>query len=46
MADDERTEDEPWGDGPDVPPLSDTENPLADDDASEEERGDWLPPVP
>ena len=30
----------------DVPPLSDTENPLADLDASEEERREWVPPNP
>ena len=44
MADDEKDpQDEPWGEGPDVPPLVDTENPLADDDDDERE---WVPPVP
>jgi hypothetical protein len=50
MADDEkdRDDDEPWGEGADVPPLSDVENPLADDDDREgdEESRDWVPPIP
>jgi hypothetical protein len=52
MADDEKDEDggdEPWGEGPEVPPLIDTENPLAGDedgDADDDESRDWVPPVP
>ena len=44
------TDDENAGadgdDDRDVPPLSDTENPLADPDASDEERREWVPPIP
>ena len=52
MADDEKdpeTGDAPWGEGPDVPPLSDAKNPLADDEAGtsdEDEAREWTPPVP
>jgi len=43
---DESSEDEPWGEGPDQPPLTDTDFPLADDEDSEEEPGEWIPPIP
>jgi hypothetical protein len=52
MADDEKdreTRDAPWGQGPDVPPLSDAKNPLADDEAGradDDEAREWMPPVP
>jgi hypothetical protein len=46
MADDERDEaDEPWGEGPKHPPLTDVDNPLDDEDEDERD-GDWMPPVP
>jgi hypothetical protein len=40
--------DEPWGEGPDVPPLSDSKNPLAgrDGESDEDETREWVPPVP
>jgi hypothetical protein len=52
MADDQKdpeTGDAPWGEGPDVPPLSDAKNPLAGDEAGtsdEDEAREWTPPVP
>jgi hypothetical protein len=48
MADDERDDaDEPWGEGPEHPPLTDIENPLDDKDDGEGKRdADWMPPVP
>ena len=51
MADekDKDGEDAPWGDGPDVPPLSDVKNPLATDedgDGDDDEAREWVPPVP
>jgi hypothetical protein len=52
MADDEKdteTKDAPWGEGPDVPPLSDAENPLAKDeegDGDDDGARAWVPPVP
>jgi hypothetical protein len=50
MADDEKDEKEPWGEGPDVPLLTDAKNPLAEDengdgDADDEARK-WVPPIP
>jgi hypothetical protein len=47
MADDEDKDgaDEPWGEGADVPPLIDVENPLAEDDDREDEDGQWVPPI-
>jgi hypothetical protein len=45
MADDEHDDaDEPWGEGPQKPPLTDVDNPLDDDDG--EHDSDWIPPVP
>jgi hypothetical protein len=46
MADDDKDADAPSDDDSDVPPLIDTENPLADSDAGEEERREWVPPIP
>jgi hypothetical protein len=46
MADEERDDaDEPWGEGPEHPPLTDVENPLADEGTGDG-GGDWMPPVP
>jgi len=50
MDDNEKNDDEPWGDGPDVPPLSDAKDPLADDeDGGADDEGEtrkWVPPIP
>jgi hypothetical protein len=52
MADDEKDEDggdAPWGEGPDVPPLADAKDPLAEDedgDGTDDEAREWVPPVP
>ena len=44
------SQDEPWGEGPEVPPLSDAKNPLAkpgrSKDAADDETREWVPPVP
>jgi hypothetical protein len=44
--DDDKDAGTPSEDDRDIPPLSDTENPLADPDASEDERREWVPPIP
>jgi hypothetical protein len=50
MTHDEKDDDEPWGEGPAVPPLIDTENPLAEDEDgdgdTEDEARTWIPPIP
>jgi hypothetical protein len=52
MADDEHdtdTSEAPWGDGPEVPPLSDAKDPLArdeDGDGDDDEAREWVPPIP
>jgi hypothetical protein len=47
--DDKDTADAPWGEGPDVPPLSDVKDPLAKDedgDGDDDDTRDWVPPIP
>ncbi len=46
MTDDDEDAGAERDDEQDIPPLSDTENPLADPDASDEERREWIPPIP